>query len=206
VALITSPETCAGPDVIIGPLLEISELMASPQDEEAQLEALWRAHYGSVLRYAQRRAPAEVALEIAVEVFAVAWRRLADVPDEPRPWLLGVARRLLANRRRSDERYARLLSRLRERGGAFAEPPPVADGPLREALGKLTPREREALLLVNWDGLSGADAARVCGCSLTAFRVRLHRARRRLSSALESIERGTNASDATVEGAADEAP
>jgi RNA polymerase sigma-70 factor (ECF subfamily) len=35
------------------------------------------------------------------ETFLVAWRRLDDVPDDPLPWLYRVARRVLANQRRS---------------------------------------------------------------------------------------------------------
>lgn len=48
------------------------------------------------------------------------------------------------------------------------------------ALAELTDVEREAVLLVAWDGLVPADAAKVAGCSRNAFDVRLHRARRRL--------------------------
>jgi hypothetical protein len=40
-------------------------------------------------------------------------------------------------------------------------------------------------MLVGWEGLDAAVAARVAGCSLATFRVRLHRARRRLAKALE---------------------
>jgi RNA polymerase sigma-70 factor (ECF subfamily) len=49
------------------------------------------------------------------------------------------------------------------------------------ALATLTFAEREALLLVAWDGLSRADAATVAGCSQRAFEVRLSRARARLT-------------------------
>lgn len=37
----------------------------------------------------------------------IAWRRLEDVPSEPVPWLLGTARRVLANHRRFMERRSR---------------------------------------------------------------------------------------------------
>ena len=35
------------------------------------------------------------AEDVASETFLIAWRRLADVPEQPLPWLLGVARNLL---------------------------------------------------------------------------------------------------------------
>jgi len=40
--------------------------------------------------------------------------------------------------------------------------------------------DREVLLLVGWEQLSLRDAAAAFGCSETTFRVRLHRARKRL--------------------------
>ena len=45
--------------------------------------------------------------------------------------------------------------------------------------------DRELLLLVGWEQLDHAAAARVLGCSRTALKVRLHRARRRLAAHLE---------------------
>jgi len=45
------------------------------------------------------------------------------------------------------------------------------------ALAELPPNDREALMLVNWEGLTPAEAAHVLGESPAAFRVRLHRAR-----------------------------
>ncbi|MFV0252856.1 MAG: RNA polymerase sigma factor [Beutenbergiaceae bacterium] len=53
------------------------------------------------------------------------------------------------------------------------------------ALTALPRQQREALLLVSWDGLSVTDAAKVAGCSTGTFKVRLHRARRRLQSQLD---------------------
>jgi RNA polymerase sigma-70 factor (ECF subfamily) len=40
-------------------------------------------------------------------------------------------------------------------------------------------------MLVAWEDLSPADAARVIGCSERAFAMRLHRARRRLGAELD---------------------
>ena len=57
------------------------------------------------------------------------------------------------------------------------------------ALSRLSEPDREALLLVAWDGLSTAEGAIALGCSQTAFKVRLHRARRRLRSELGRLER-----------------
>ena len=54
------------------------------------------------------------------------------------------------------------------------------------SLARLNPRDQESLQLVAWEGLEIRDAARVVGCSATAFAVRLHRARRRLAQLLDA--------------------
>jgi DNA-directed RNA polymerase specialized sigma24 family protein len=64
------------------------------------------------------------------------------------------------------------------------EPPAEVGAELADALRSLTPPEREALLLVAWDGLTPAEGAIAAGCSAAAFRVRLHRARRRVAAQL----------------------
>jgi len=149
-------------------------------------EQMFRDHYAAVRGYALRRTSPEAAQDAAAETFLVAWRRFEHVPDDARPWLLGVARRVLANERRSTKRGAALAQRLaltevatRSLGEAADE----ADA-VRRALGRLSERDREALTLVAWHGLSGARAARAAGCNRSAFAVRLHRARRRLAAEL----------------------
>ena len=55
---------------------------------------------------------------------------------------------------------------------------------------RLGERDREALLLVAWEGFSVAEAAVVLGCSRGAFAVRLHRARRKLGQRLAAQASG----------------
>lgn len=139
-----------------------------------------------MLAYARRRAPAAVADDVAAETFAVAWRRAGDVPEEPLPWLLGVARRVLATQRRADARRTRLHRLLLET--APPPPPPHDGGRVAEALSRLSERDREAILLIAWEGLAPRQAAAVLGVTPTAFWVRLHRARRRVRAALEPTD------------------
>ena len=58
------------------------------------------------------------------------------------------------------------------------------DPAVAAALATLSERDREAVMLVAWDGLEHQLAASVMGCSTGAFTVRLHRARRKLERAL----------------------
>jgi RNA polymerase sigma-70 factor (ECF subfamily) len=144
-------------------------------------------YYDRVLAYALCRPERDQALDVASETFLVAWRRLGDVPAEPLPWLLGVARRALSSQRRAAGRQADLAGRL------AAVPAPVGRDPgdevavsvaIRAALGWLDDADRELLMLLAWDGLTTRQAAESLGCSIPAVSIRLHRARRRLEREL----------------------
>lgn len=153
----------------------------------AAFERLFVGNYWPVRRYLLRRTGPSVADDVLAETFLVAWRRFGSVPDDPLPWLLGVARRLLANQLRAERRRVALTTRLRAAGApeAYVSAPALGlDCAVAAALAALPAREREALLLVAWEGLDSARAARVAGCSNGAFRVRLHRARRKVAAQL----------------------
>jgi RNA polymerase sigma-70 factor (ECF subfamily) len=157
-----------------------------------RFEGLFRECYPLVRAYSLRRAAPDLAQDAVAETFLVAWRRFEDVPDDPLPWLYGTARRVLANQRRSAARGVALERRLSGAGGADVRADlgdSVADAELvREALGRLSDRSREALMLSAWEGLDGARAARAAGCSRAAFAVRLHRARGQLAAELAFLE------------------
>jgi len=152
-------------------------------DEKEQFEALFHDTRAALLGYLTRRAPVEDAADLLSEVYLVAWRRRADLPDgdERRLWLFGVARRLLA------EHHRRSL--VRADVPPAAEPQPATgstgDDPrglvVRQALASLGDLDRELVTLTTWEGLSPAEAARVVGITAGTARVRLHRARARLA-------------------------
>src|SRR5262249_39198719 len=120
--------------------------------------------------------------------FLVAWRRIDAVPAYELAWLLGVARKVIANQRRAQRRRANLTERI---GHELARPieettrePPVPADAVPAALATLGERAQEARRLLYGDGLSPTDAARALGCTAVALRVRLHRARTRMARAL----------------------
>jgi RNA polymerase sigma-70 factor (ECF subfamily) len=163
-------------------------------DSRARFEALYRAHAGAVRTYARRRSDAQTSDDVVADVFVVAWRRLADVPDEPLPWLLAVARRVLANRRRGAVRETALRGRILSEQTVAAPTEAIrqeTDLAVLSALDTLRKRDREALLLVGWEGLEPAEAARVLGLSANTFSARLYRARRRFERALAAESGGT---------------
>lgn len=159
-----------------------------PGADTARFNALWKAYAGRVLAYAIRHVGPDDAQEIVSETFLVAWRRLVDVPGQPLPWLLVVARNTAANHRRSIYRgtivHSELARLQRAAGEAVGADVTATERALAlSRLAALSSTEREALLLVSWDGLKPAQAAQVAGCSVATFQVRLHRARRRLQHA-----------------------
>jgi RNA polymerase sigma-70 factor, ECF subfamily len=169
-----------------------------------RLEVLFRQHSSAVRAYALRRADPASADEALSEVFVIAWRRLEDVPADALPWLLACARRVLANQRRAGRRRVALHERLNgDRSSAFdhagIDGAPIADDALSLALRSLSDDDRELLLLIAWEELDPERAAQALGCSRRTLAVRLHRARRRLSAALERAERSHVSPTTTME-------
>ena len=75
----------------------------TPTSPLARFEALFAAHQRDILAYAMRRSGTITdAEDVAAKTFAIAWRKLAAIPEEPLPWLYATARRVLANQRRGD--------------------------------------------------------------------------------------------------------
>jgi RNA polymerase sigma-70 factor, ECF subfamily len=155
-------------------------------DAEPRFRVLF-AHLGDVTAYARRRGSPDPDA-IAAETMTIAWRKLADVPrDDPRPWLFATARNLLLAEWRQRSPLSQTDSESPQGMDFEFHPPPEAralDPELLVALRSLPRVEREALLLIAWEDLSPRLAAESLGLSQTAFRVRLHRARRRLQRAL----------------------
>ena len=162
---------------------------------------LFRSRYRYVLSYARRRVGDSLAEEVVEDVFLAAWRHLAELPDDPLPWLYRAASYEISHRRR---RLAR-EDRLRDALGTGADRQVVPDPADQVAWGEkwtsafafLSERDREVLRLAAWEQLPPAGAAFVLGCSLAAYKVRLHRARRRLARLLSTdTEQATPAAGA----------
>lgn len=155
------------------------------------LGLIFERHSAAVLAYALRRCGPDDAADVVSETFVVAWRRIHDVPAEPgvKPWLYGVARRVLANQRRGIRRRGALA----ERVAAHLRPsveliPPIetthADLVVHDALSQLPDADREVLALTVWEQLSPSEIAVVLGISGSAARKRLFRARHRMAELL----------------------
>ncbi|RMB62262.1 RNA polymerase sigma factor [Tessaracoccus antarcticus] len=153
----------------------------------ARFVALYEDHVDAVMLHCLRHLAPAVAEDAVSDTFMTAWRKLDDVPPEPRGWLIVTARNTIRNRYRTQARAVALETRLQQITQLAADPADVTAerrADLLTALGALTEDEREAILLVSWDGLTGAEAASALKCSHGALRVRVHRARTKMAAAL----------------------
>jgi len=156
-------------------------------DEQERFQRAFRGHYSNVRRFVTRIVEPSDVDDVVADTFLVAWRRITDMPAEPRVWLLTVARRMASNRRRSTRRQRSVSERI-----ASDRPPTQECGsqssPTMEAFSELGFVDQQTLALVSWHDLNAREAAEVVGCTHAAFRVRLHRARKRLEARLHDDE------------------
>ena len=136
---------------------------ADLEQRRQRFDALFSEHLAGVASYCRWRSDLPSDGQDAVgEVFLVAWRRLDEVPsgEQARPWLYATARRVMANQARANARRSRLRERLRAQPVAAADEDDPLVGRVREALADLGPRDREVLLLAEWEGLTAAEICR----------------------------------------------
>lgn len=174
--------------VIPGRVPDISTVMNTPRTPRddarlARFDRVFRERYEAVRRHAVRCGSSDPD-DIAAEAFAALWRRLDDVTDgSERAWLLGAARRLVANQRRGSARRDALADAVAAHARSVPTEPPAGDPTVAVALAALRPIDRDVLLLQVWDELEPAEIATVLGISRSAAAVRLHRARKRFREA-----------------------
>jgi RNA polymerase sigma-70 factor (ECF subfamily) len=150
-------------------------------------ERLFESEYEALMAYSRSRYGGRLAEDIVAETLLVAWRRMDQVPESPRAWLLAVAHNVARTQIRGEKRRRALADRLSsEPGLASVESDRERNDPVLEALTRLREKDREALLLIAWDDLTPKEAAEVLHETAVAFRVRLHRARKRLRKELAS--------------------
>jgi RNA polymerase sigma-70 factor (ECF subfamily) len=155
-------------------------------DDADRFTELFRQCLSPIHDFARRRVGTDAAQEIVAETFLVAWRRLDDIPDQALPWLYVVASNQVANLQRGQRSTNRLHQALRVvSASSTTGDNPDSSTELAHAVGQafdaLRPRDQEILRLAAWEQLTSVEGAAVLGCSVSAYRVRLHRARARLA-------------------------
>ena len=153
--------------------------------------SVYTATWSDLVRFLHHKVwDADRARDLAQEVFV---RALDQDPDDPRAWLFTVAANLARDAARGDIRRRQHLELVKAE--PQATPPDPAETAerqeqqtmVRAALGLLTERDREVLLL--WDaGLDYDAIAQETGLQKSAIGTTLSRARKRLVEAYEQIE------------------
>ena len=163
------------------------------RDARHRVADIYEQYAPHIAAYALRRASNSDAADVVAETFLVAWRRRDVVPEEPDtlPWLCGVARRVLANQRRSHRRRGRLSDRLKAQFTQHdAGPPPFENTEefrrVARALDKLSEDDAELLRLIAWEALTPGEVAIAMDIAPGTARQRISRARQRLQKQLAS--------------------
>jgi RNA polymerase sigma-70 factor (ECF subfamily) len=147
------------------------------RDDEQTVESVYREQgtrlWRAVFAYTGNR---EVADDAVAEAFTQLLHR-GDEIREAEKWVWKVAFRIAAGQ-------------LKERGherpqqeGSYQMPEPVLD--VMRALARLTPRQRQVIVLHHYADYSVKDVARIVGTSGGAVRVHLSVGRKRLRELLE---------------------
>jgi RNA polymerase sigma-70 factor (ECF subfamily) len=172
-----------------------AELIAASRRDPEAFGAIFDRHYDAIFRFAERRIGRDAALELASEVFLTAFRVRENYGPErtsARPWLMGIASRLVLHEQRRFARYANAVQRAASHTHSSSTETQVLGtlelAALYEALDKIDPESRELLLLVTWEGLSYSDAAEALGVPVGTVRSRVHRVRRDLAARLHLHE------------------
>jgi RNA polymerase sigma-70 factor (ECF subfamily) len=131
------------------------------------------------------------AEDLAQETFIQAYQHLSGFRAESRfsSWLYRIAVNQCLNWKKRKERQDRLHKEWSEQDRDSAGEDNGCSARIQEALMKLKPKQRAAIVLTTYDGLTHAEAARVLGCSETTVSWRLFAARRKLKRLLKGMQR-----------------
>lgn len=135
--------------------------------------------------------PAELVQDTFVRAFSALDRWRADA--SLRSWLFTIARRLVLDQRRAgrrerahvpiDDAAAELVSADDVLGGVVAD---ESEARVRQAVGRLSPTQREVFLLRVVEGLSYREIAGVAGTTEGAARVHYHNAMKAVKEFLDA--------------------
>lgn len=163
--------------------------------EPERFAILFDRHAPFIQRYLARRVGQETADDLLAETFLAAFgKRHGYDPAFPdaRPWLYGFATNLIARHKREEARRYQYL----QTAGPPPDLPDITErvlatvtahsmrSRLAGALARLTPGDRDVLLLIAWEQLSYEEVARALAIPVGTVRSRMHRARTQLRGPL----------------------
>ncbi|NJI58991.1 MULTISPECIES: RNA polymerase sigma factor [Microbacterium] len=171
-----------------------SEIIQRSLEEPGVFSEIFERHVRPVGGYIRRRVGADAVDDVLSETFLVAFRRRASFElgtESARPWLLGIATRVVKSHRAAEARQWRAFEASASAGEVAAETPQVAsesridaDAALRALaprIAALAAKDRDTLLLHAWGDLTYEQIAAALGVPVGTVRSRLNRVRRKLA-------------------------
>ena len=190
------------------PANETKPSVTEPSDDLACMQRVGRGdqrafrelvdrYLNAITRFALRtlgdRAEAE---EVAQETFLRLWTSAAEFEPHatPKTWLYRIARNLCIDRIRKRRTHGQEVELSEEREAGEDRPSALllrkqTSARVEEALATLPERQREAITLVHYEGLSGAEACEILAVSAEALESLLARGRRALRERLRDVEK-----------------
>ncbi|KRB38071.1 RNA polymerase sigma factor [Microbacterium sp. Root180] len=155
--------------------------------DDRRLTAALSAASPDLLAYLQRRVGPDDAPDLLGETMVVAWRRVADLPDDAervRMWLFGIARGTLLNHARGERRRWALADRIRVTVADVTAPAADEGVEVRDAIARLGADDAELVRLVHWERMTLVQAAELLGIPDSTARTRYARVKEQLRTAL----------------------
>ncbi len=158
----------------------------------------YREHLGWMLRTVRRLGVVPTDQEdVAHDVFSTAWRKLDTwEPDRPmRPWLFGIAFRVVSNRRAARSGKEELVEAFDDRHGGLPRPDEVLEGEavrkqVLQALETLPFEQRAMFIGHDIDRTPIPELARALDLPLNTAYSRLRLGRQRFQTAWDALSRG----------------
>jgi RNA polymerase sigma factor (sigma-70 family) len=159
--------------------------------EPALFAQIFERHAAAIGGYTRRRIGLDAVDDVLSETFLVAFRKRASFnreADSARPWLLGIATRVMHRHRQAEERAWRASAAEPVRSTASHEDrtdarldASAAVRDLGPRIAALSQRERDVLLLYAWSDLSYEQIADALKIPIGTVRSRLSRVRKKLA-------------------------
>ncbi|MBF0815321.1 RNA polymerase sigma factor [Microbacterium paludicola] len=171
-----------------------SEIIARSVDSPGLFSEIFERHATAIGGYARRRVGHDAVDDVLSETFLVAFRRRGSFDTRwgtARPWLLGIATRVIKKHRateaaqwRAFEHAAGAEDGISGSHAGDADARMDASAALRELgprIASLSAKDRDTLLLYAWGDLTYEQVADALGVPVGTVRSRLNRVRRKLA-------------------------
>jgi RNA polymerase sigma-70 factor (ECF subfamily) len=174
------------------------EIIGLSQDDPELFAMIFDRHAEEIHRYAARQLGQQVAPDVVSDVFLAAFRnrgRYDAGRADARPWLYGIATKVISQHMRAESRRARTLAALPVPLPAVFSVEEISDRitaaqlrpRLLRVLAGLSVADRELVLLVAWAELSCEQVAEALEIPVGTVRSRLHRVRAKIRRSIGPV-------------------